>query len=91
MAAMPVLKPLHDEAGLTRLVAMPKSTVHRVLSVLVRHEFLAQDPDSRAPLTWDVTDAEPAARAVVALLSDWFPKTTGEIVHVDGGVHAMGS
>jgi len=47
--------------------------------------------ESRAPLTWDVTDAEPAARAVVALLSDWFPKTTGEIVHVDGGVHAMGS
>ncbi len=26
-----------------------------------------------------------------ALLSDWFPKTTGEIIHVDGGVHAMGS
>ncbi len=42
-------------------------------------------------MAWDVTDAEPAARAVVALLSDWFPKTTGEIVHVDGGVHAMGS
>ena len=47
--------------------------------------------ETRAPLAWDVTDAEPAARAVVALLSDWFPKTTGEIVHVDGGVHAMGS
>ena len=30
------------------------------------------------------------ARACVALLSDWFPSTTGEIVHVDGGVHAMG-
>jgi meromycolic acid enoyl-[acyl-carrier-protein] reductase len=25
------------------------------------------------------------------LLSDWFPRTTGEIVHVDGGVHAMGA
>src|SRR4051794_13624871 len=44
----------------------------------------------RAPLGWDVDDAEPAARAVVALLSDWFPATTGEILHVDGGVHAMG-
>ncbi|ACZ30448.1 short-chain dehydrogenase/reductase SDR [Xylanimonas cellulosilytica DSM 15894] len=44
----------------------------------------------RAPLGWDLTSAEPAARAVVALLSDWFPATTGEIVHVDGGVHAMG-
>jgi enoyl-[acyl-carrier protein] reductase I len=47
--------------------------------------------EKRAPMSWDVTDAEPAARAVVALLSDWFPKTTGEIVHVDGGVHAMGA
>ncbi|TQL04357.1 enoyl-ACP reductase FabI [Cellulomonas sp. SLBN-39] len=44
----------------------------------------------RAPLGWDVSDPEPAARAVAALLSDWFPATTGEIVHVDGGVHAMG-
>ncbi len=46
-------------------------------------------PD-RAPLGWDVNDAEPTARAVAALLSDWFPATTGEIVLVDGGVHAMG-
>ncbi len=45
---------------------------------------------SRAPLGWDVSDPEPPARAVVALLSDWFPKTTGEIIHVDGGVHAIG-
>ncbi len=45
----------------------------------------------RAPLGWDLTNHEPAARACVALLSDWFPATTGEIVHVDGGVHAMGA
>jgi enoyl ACP reductase len=45
----------------------------------------------RAPLGWDVDDPEPAARAVVALLSPWFPATTGEIVHVDGGVHAIGA
>jgi len=45
----------------------------------------------RAPLGWDVTDSEPVARACVALLSDWFPMTTGEMVHVDGGVHAMGA
>ena len=44
----------------------------------------------RAPLGWDVNDPVPAAQACVALLSDWFPATTGEIVHVDGGVHAMG-
>ena len=46
---------------------------------------------TRAPIGWDVADPEPSARACVALLSDWFPKTTGEIVHVDGGVHAMGA
>ncbi|MCW2656829.1 MAG: enoyl-[acyl-carrier-protein] reductase FabI [Jatrophihabitans sp.] len=44
----------------------------------------------RAPLGWDNTDIEPVARSSVALLSDWFPATTGEIVHVDGGFHAMG-
>ncbi|WP_229400007.1 enoyl-ACP reductase FabI [Micromonospora okii] len=45
----------------------------------------------RAPLGWSLTDAEPAARACLALLSDWFPATTGEIVHVDGGYHALGA
>jgi enoyl-[acyl-carrier protein] reductase I len=44
----------------------------------------------RAPLGWDVSDPEPTARACCALMSDWFPATTAEIVHVDGGVHAMG-
>ncbi|MDR2253430.1 MAG: enoyl-ACP reductase FabI, partial [Bifidobacteriaceae bacterium] len=44
----------------------------------------------RAPLGWDSADPTPAARAVVALTSDWFPATTGEVVHVDGGAHAMG-
>lgn len=47
--------------------------------------------DERAPLGWDVNDSVPVARAVVALLSDWFPKTTGSIIHVDGGYHAMGA
>ena len=47
--------------------------------------------DDRAPLGWDVTDSEPVARTTLALLSDWFPATTGEIVHVDGGYHAMGA
>ncbi|MDQ3453590.1 MAG: enoyl-ACP reductase FabI [Actinomycetota bacterium] len=44
----------------------------------------------RAPLGWDVTDTEPVARVVCALLSDWMPAVTGEIVHADGGAHAMG-
>jgi meromycolic acid enoyl-[acyl-carrier-protein] reductase len=43
----------------------------------------------RAPLGWDVRDPDPVARACVALLSDWFPATTGEILHVDGGAHAV--
>lgn len=47
--------------------------------------------DDRAPLGWDVTDPIPVAKAVVALLSDWFPSTTGEIIHVDGGYHAIGA
>ena len=46
---------------------------------------------NRAPLGWDVNDGEPVARACVALLSDWFPSTTGEMVHVDGGYHAIGA
>jgi enoyl ACP reductase len=46
---------------------------------------------ARAPLGWDVSDATPAAKACVALLSDWFPATTGEMLHVDGGFHAVGA
>ena len=45
----------------------------------------------RAPLGWSVTDPEPVAKACVALLSDLFPATTGEMVHVDGGFHAVGA
>ena len=45
----------------------------------------------RSPLGWDEQDQGPTAKAVVALLSDFFPATTGEIVHVDGGYHAMGA
>ena len=47
--------------------------------------------NGRAPLGWDIHDSDAVARACVALLSDWFPLTTGEIVHVDGGYHAIGA
>ncbi len=47
--------------------------------------------DDRAPLGWDVNDSAGVARSTVALLSDWFPQTTGEIIHVDGGYHAIGA
>jgi len=53
---------------------------------------LFEEPwSSRSPLGWDLKDPEPVAKAVCALLSDFFPATTGEIVHVDGGYHAMGA
>jgi meromycolic acid enoyl-[acyl-carrier-protein] reductase len=45
----------------------------------------------RAPLGWDPKDMTPAAKAVVAMLSDFFPKTTGEMIHVDGGLHSTGA
>ncbi|MFF0746049.1 enoyl-ACP reductase FabI [Streptomyces sp. NPDC004111] len=47
--------------------------------------------DTRSPMKWDMGDPEPAGRGIVALLSDFFPKTTGEIIHVDGGVHMIGA
>lgn len=45
----------------------------------------------RAPLGWDLADPTPVARTVCTLLSEWTPGVTGEIVHVDGGVHALGA
>jgi enoyl-[acyl-carrier protein] reductase I len=45
----------------------------------------------RAPLGWVVDDPGATAKACVVLLSDWLPATTGEIVHVDGGMHAIGT
>jgi meromycolic acid enoyl-[acyl-carrier-protein] reductase len=43
----------------------------------------------RSPLVWDTSNPDPVARMVCVLLSDWAPMTTGEIVHVDGGFHAV--
>ncbi len=54
-------------------------------------EQLEEMWSERSPLGWDNTDQGPTAMAVCALLSDFFPATTGEIVHVDGGFHAMGA
>ena len=53
-------------------------------------QFTHEWPE-RAPLGWSVTNAEPVGRVVCALLSDWMPAVTGEVVHVDGGAHAMGT
>ena len=47
--------------------------------------------EKRAPLGWNLQDRSPVGRAVCALLSDYLDMTTGELVHVDGGYHAMGT
>ena len=46
---------------------------------------------NRAPLGWSLTDATPVGQMVCLLLSDWAPMTSGELIHVDGGYHAMGT
>lgn len=53
-------------------------------------DALVADWSARAPLGWHPADRTAVAKAAVALLSDWFPATTGEVVHVDGGAHAVG-
>lgn len=45
----------------------------------------------RAPLSWSLTDATPVGQMCAVLLSDWAPMTTGEMIHVDGGYHALGA
>jgi len=47
--------------------------------------------DAQAPLGWDVEDSSAVARTTVAMLSDWLPSTTGSMIHVDGGFHAVGA
>ena len=54
-------------------------------------DAIADAWDGRAPLGWDVSDPTPVGRAVALLLSDWANGITGEIVHVDGGFHAIGA
>jgi enoyl-[acyl-carrier protein] reductase I len=45
----------------------------------------------RAPLGWEMTDATAVGQMCCFLLSDWAAMTTGEMIHVDGGYHAMGT
>jgi enoyl-[acyl-carrier protein] reductase I len=45
----------------------------------------------QAPLGWNTGDPGPVADAVCFLLSDLARGITGEILHVDGGFHAMGA
>ena len=72
-----------DPRGVASAIKMCRSVMIKGLEALMVDCAAACE-------AWDVKDPVPAAQACVALLSDWFPATTGEIVHVDGGVHAMG-
>lgn len=71
------------------VAAGPLRTV--AASAIGAFETLHQAWLDRAPLAWDVTDTTPVARAICALWSDWLPAVTGEVLHVDGGVHALGA
>jgi enoyl-[acyl-carrier protein] reductase I len=46
---------------------------------------------TRAPLAWSLTDATPVGHMCCFLMSDWASMTTGEMIHVDGGYHALGA
>ena len=54
-------------------------------------EQIAEGWSRRAPLGWDTADASPVGRAIAFLLSDLSSGITGELIHVDGGFHAMGT
>jgi enoyl ACP reductase len=54
-------------------------------------DALAREWRRRAPLGWDTRDPEPIAQAACFLFSDWSRGISGEILHVDGGFHAMGT
>jgi enoyl-[acyl-carrier protein] reductase I len=45
----------------------------------------------QAPLGWDMSDPVPVARTICWLLSDYSQGISGEIIHVDGGFHAVGA
>jgi enoyl-[acyl-carrier protein] reductase I len=81
----------HGPAGIRiNLVAAGPIKTVAARSIPGFHQFEDVWAD-RAPLGWNVKDSSGVAKACVALLSDWFPQTTAEIVHVDGGYHAMGA
>jgi enoyl ACP reductase len=54
-------------------------------------EQLAELWRAQAPLGWNTEDPVPVARAICMLLSDYAQAISGEIVHVDGGFHAVGA
>jgi len=76
-----------DDIRVNAVAAGPLSTV--AAKSIPHFEVFEREWAVRAPLGWDVTDATPVAHMVAVLLSDWSKMTTGEIIHVDGGFHAI--
>lgn len=74
----------------TRVNLVASGPYHTVAARSVPGQGLLEElwPD-RAPLGWDMHDAEPVGRVACALLSEWMPAVTGELIHVDGGAHAI--
>lgn len=57
-------------------------------------KYLENNWGKQAPLGWDARDessVDAVARTACVLMSDWMPATTGELVRVDGGYHAIGA
>ena len=83
-ACRPLMGPGSSVVGLTFDATVSKKSIPGV-------DGLDKIWGQRAALGWDTSDITPTAKGVVGLLSDWFSATTGEVVHVDGGVHSMGA
>ena len=77
--------------GLRGNVWQDGGTVDRIVSSGCCGFFLRRNKFGVILFGWDVHDQNSVARTTLAMMSDWFPMTTGEIVHVDGGYHAMGA
>jgi enoyl-[acyl-carrier protein] reductase I len=77
-----------DGVRVNLLACGPQDTL--LVRALGDRSRLLDDWAARAPLGWDPADRSAVAKAAVALLSDWLPATTGSVVHVDGGAHAVG-
>lgn len=76
-----------EDIRVNAIAAGPLGTV--AARSIPQFELFEREWAVRAPLGWDVTDPTPVAHMIALLLSDWSTMTTGEIVHVDGGFHAI--
>ncbi len=76
-----------DDIRANAVAAGPLGTV--AAKSIPHFELFEREWAVRAPLGWDVHDATPVAEMVAVLLSDWSRMTTGEVIHVDGGFHAI--